>query len=258
MAELNKVVINDTQEGTNMSLEQEAAAIDEKAATQNQGETPILEQTTETQNSGSQENERPEWLDNKFKSPEDLAKAYAELERKQGQEDVQETEVSDNDAINSASEYYAEYGELGSDQYAALAASGISQEMVDTYIQGQESILATEVQQIQAGIGGADNYEAMTQWATSNISNEEIEAYDAIVESGSSDQAKMAVEGMYARYVAANGNQPTLTQGSTTGSAVQPFNSSAQITQAMRDPRYKMDPAYRADVEKRLARSNVI
>ena len=36
------------------------------------------------------------------------------------------------------------------------------------------------------------------------------------------------------------------------------FESIAQVTEAMSDPRYDKDPAYRASVEKKIARSSVI
>jgi hypothetical protein len=54
------------------------------------------------------------------------------------------------------------------------------------------------------------------------------------------------------------GKQPKLiggTQSETTSSA---FRSVAELTSAMADPRYKNDSAYRKDVERKLANSNVL
>ena len=63
----------------------------------------------------------------------------------------------------------------------------------------------------------------------------------------------MAVRGLYSQFASAGGKAPNLIQGNTSGSAVKPFNAAAQVTEAMRDPRYKNDPAYRKTVEDRLA-----
>ena len=68
----------------------------------------------------------------------------------------------------------------------------------------------------------------------------------------------MAVKGLYAQFISAGGNPPDLSQGGTSGSSVVPFGSAAQVTESMRDPRYATDPAFRANVEKRLAVSNVL
>ena len=36
------------------------------------------------------------------------------------------------------------------------------------------------------------------------------------------------------------------------------FRSLAELTEAMKDPRYRKDPAYRRDVESRLSSSNIL
>ena len=61
MAEANRVVINEPTENEEITLEQQAEMQEEAVATS--------EEQTPTE-------ERPEWLDEKFNSPEDLAKAY--------------------------------------------------------------------------------------------------------------------------------------------------------------------------------------
>ena len=75
MAEYEKVEINDNMPSENISLEEEAAAIDANAP-----ESPeaVADGTT-----SELSEDRPEWLPEKFQSAEDMAKAYAELENKQ-------------------------------------------------------------------------------------------------------------------------------------------------------------------------------
>jgi hypothetical protein len=70
---------------------------------------------------------------------------------------------------------------------------------------------------------------------------------------------KMAVAGLKARYEQANGaSSGRLIQGDVKGPSGGAFRSIAEIVEAMKDPRYAKDPAYRSDVEKRVALSNAL
>lgn len=258
MAELNQVNFGEkAPQEKSLTLEEEAALIDAKAAENNTVETQQPE--GEEQQVEEQQVERPEWLDEKFQSPEDLQKAYHELQKKQGEQKTKEVDTSNSvDVINNASDVFAEKGELSEEIYEQLENIGLSKDVVNSYIAGTEAIITQEAQEIQGTIGGKDKYEEMIEWAQTNLSAEEQEAYDSVVESGTKEQAIMAVQGMYARFQSNSGVSPNLQQGSTSGPGDTPFTSAAQVTAAMRDPRYKTDPAYRGEVERRLAVSNVI
>lgn len=249
MAELTKVQINEKTEEENISLEKQAE----------------MQEAMKQDKENAQENSRPDWLPEKFESEQDLAKAYAELEKKQSSSDEDksdaETETKEdtnsiNDVIAKASDAFAEKGELTDKDYNALSKVGIPREMVDAYIRGQEALINSQELEVQQVVGGGANYEAMTEWAGDNLSDSEIEAFDEVVTAGTIDQAKMAVQGLYARFVSSGGKPPNVNQGAVTGSSVKPFGSAAQVTQAMADPRYQNDPAYRQQVEQRLAVSN--
>lgn len=249
MAELTKVQINEKTEEENISLEKQAE----------------MQEAMKQDKENAQENFRPDWLPEKFESEQDLANAYAELEKKQSSSDEDksdaETETKEdtnsiNDVIAKASDAFAEKGELTDKNYNALSKVGIPREMVDAYIRGQEALINSQELEVQQVVGGGANYEAMTEWAGDNLSDSEIEAFDEVVTAGTIDQAKMAVQGLYARFVSSGGKPPNVNQGAVTGSSVKPFGSAAQVTQAMADPRYQNDPAYRQQVEQRLAVSN--
>ena len=68
---------------------------------------------------------------------------------------------------------------------------------------------------------------------------------------------KLAVEGLRSKYQAAEGSDPALIAGQSAPSSGGNYSSWAEVTQAMRDPRYKSDPAYRQSVTSKLERSNV-
>jgi actin-related protein len=265
MANYQSVTVQETTEEENVSLEKQAAMQDEAAEQRNQS----IESTTEEPQEETQE-ERPEWLDEKFESPEDLAKAYKELQKKQSkkaekeepaEEEAEEQEVPTakaTSAVENATEEFAEKGELSDKTFVALEKAGIPRHFVEAYMAGQESISTSQSLDIQNEVGGNANYNAMSDWAAENLSDGDVNAFNSIVETGSVEQAKMAVKGLYSQYISAGGQPPELSQGGTSGSSVKPFGSAAQVTEAMRDPRYGNDPAFRETVEKRLAVSNVL
>ena len=263
MANYQSVTVNENTNEENISLEKQAAMQEEAA--QQRGQT--LESSADE---GKQEvkeiSERPEWLDEKFENPEDLAKAYNELQKKQstkkGSNEEQEQNTSEdtppsNNAITEATAEFTETGRLSDETFLNLEKAGIPREFVEAYIQGQEAISTPSATEIQNSIGGSGNYEAMAEWAGENLSDGDLDAYNDIVERGTVEQARVAVKGMYAQFLAAGGKAPNLVQGTTSGeSGAKAFGSAASMVEAMQDPRYKNDPAYRAQIEKRIAVSN--
>ena len=260
MAELHRVEINE-------KAPNEIEPVDETVETpEEQQAEPQAEETTE----------RPEWLPEKFKSAEDMAQAYAELEKRMGQgtREVEETEqpeeqqeetndnkeeASDyNEAVVEASkEFFENDGKLSEDTYKKLEGIGLPRDLVDSYAAGQQALLQSEEAQIK-GVAG-DSYDAMAEWANEHLPQEEIDAFDEAVTSGTVSQAKLAVQGLYARYQNATGaTQPKLVQGAVSGSSTMPFKSMQELARAQSDPRYRSgDKAYHQEIDRRLAVSNI-
>ena len=71
---------------------------------------------------------------------------------------------------------------------------------------------------------------------------------------GDLETVKLTVAGLHARYANAVGNEPNLISGKAASYSSDKFESTAQLEEAMNDPRYKKDPAFRAKVEDRLSR----
>jgi hypothetical protein len=212
-----------------------------------------------------QAQERPEWLPEKFTSPEDMAKAYGALEAKLGNPTEEPTDTAETaepseafQSINQATEEFMEAGVLSDDTFKSLEGSGLPRELVESYIAGQQAIAESQTNAVYDITGGPESYTAMAEWATEALGETSVDAFNQIVEKGTIDQAKVAVQGLYSQYQSANGASPTLVQGNTSGNAVAPFGSSKQVSMAMRDPRYTNDPAYRNEVQQRLAISDVL
>jgi len=234
---------------------------------------PDQQQTAEVEEPQAQQ-ERPEWLPEKFESAEDLAKAYGELESKMGQGDKQQEqqqeEVEEKETepttepnpveslITDASVEFAENeGKLTDETYEALAKAGISRELVDRYAAGQASLKKDEINDIKSVANG--DFDAMAEWAGKSLSDSEFNAFNEAVNQGTIEQAQLAVKGLHARYQAEVGSSgPKLVTGNTTGTSTMPYQSMQEVSRAMQDPRYKSgDKAYHAEVDRRLAVSNI-
>lgn len=257
MAETERVEINTAEEQDNPTLEQEYEA--QQAAVQpEQSALP----------SDGEPDDRPEWLPEKFNSPEDLAKAYSELQGKMSSGETAEAEEVneaaeqviteaglDFDALSS--EYWGNGG-LSEESYEVLQEAGIPRELVDQYAQGQEALLESTRQQVYGSVGGEDNYESMLGWATDNLDDGAIDAFNTAVNSGDMNQTMMAVQGLQARYSADATVEPSRTVEGQPVTGGASYRSVAEMMQDMNDPRYQNDPAFRADVEQKLSRSNII
>jgi len=208
--------------------------------------------------------DRPSWLPEKFKSAEDMAKAYSELESKFSgkteeppsppkDEQPPTTESQPLDQNKYASEY-AQNGQLSETSYAELAKVGIDKGTVDAYIAGQEALQAQRSAAGFQAVGGEENYRQMVSWAAANLSPAEANAFNSQV-SGSSEQALLAISGLNAKYKAAVGSSPSglLNGGARATQSTNGYGSRAQVVSDMSDARYESDAAFRKSVMDRLA-----
>ena len=220
--------------------------------------------------------DRPQWLPEKFKSPEDMAKAYAELESKLGKKEPEvpantpdpaqatpadaEKQLADKGLnLQDFSAEFAQNGSLSAESYEKLAKAGYDKNLVDQFIEGQKARATQFESAIKTEVGGDQAYVDMVTWAKANLSPGEIDAYNAAVGSGNADQAKLAALGLKMKFDKVNGSDPQrLLGGTNQATSSDVFESVAQLKEAMKDPRYKTDSAYRAKVQQKLGRSNVL
>ena len=218
---------------------------------------------------------KPEGLPEKFNSVEDLAKSYSELEAKLGtnKEEVKTEEVKEvkTDSLdiaekavsnagldmNNLAEEYAKGGKLEDTSYEALEKAGIPKDYVDQFIQGQKAISDQQSATMKSLVGGDEAYTEMSNWAADNMTDAEKTAYNSAVNSKDLETAKLAVVGLKAKFEAINGSEPKLVQGKATPIGVDGYESWQQVTAAMKDPRYAVDPAYQNMVKNKLAKSEI-
>lgn len=262
-------------EGTEINMPSEQAPesqeyIDRMVAVAEAGEAPST--TPEAPSTTPQEEQKPAWL-GEFESPEALAKAYAELRTKMSREgSPKETapaetpttrdeaaKVAEGAGVDMAAleTEFLEHGGLTDATYENLAKAGFARETVDAYIAGQQALNEQIQSRIEEHVGGADRLQAALEWAATGLSQEEAQAFNNAVTKADEVGLKFLMDGLMAKYTAAEGNEPRLHGGSVSGSSGSVFRSTAELTAAMGDPRYQRDEAYRADVMARLARSSI-
>ena len=216
--------------------------------------------------------EEPQKFLGKFDSVEDLEKAYKELESKLGQTKEQEPEkdpsefteddmnrklVENQVDVDSMANFYEQNGSLSDEHYDTLEKAGIPRDYVDSYLSGIEAQATQARDEILSEVGGQEAFGEMINWAVANWTPAQLDAYNKAVDSGDMDTVRSAVMSLAYKYQAENGRNPSLVNGGNGGSS-SGFQSVAQLTEAMKDPRYTNDPAYRKEVEAKLARSNIL
>ena len=218
----------------------------------------------------------------KYKSAQELEKAYMELQSKLGeQEDKGETEVAEKEPedkptlsegatlITSATdEYYANGNELSPETLQKFSSMS-SQDLIKAYMEVQQlpeyqqaqqtqvEISESQVNQIKNAAGGEAAYSNIINWAKSNLEAEQINAFDEVVNTGSVQAINLAVAGLKAQYDNANGVEGRMVTGKAPTNSGDVFRSQQELVAAMNDPRYDRDPAYRQDIIEKLDRSNL-
>lgn len=221
----------------------------------------------------------------KFKSAEDLEKAYLELQKKLGSKEDQttdETEVDDDsttdatpeqeeqspvskrvDFLKEASdEYYSNDNSLKPETIQKLKEMP-SEELIEAYLELQKQNPIVQAQplsddaakSIVDSVGGQDAYNQTLAWAADNLKPEEVAAYDNVVNSGNKDAIFFAVQALNQRYKDSVGFEGQQISGRAPKATIKGFRSNAELASAISDPRYRNDPAYRYDVEQKLAAS---
>jgi hypothetical protein len=172
-----------------------------------------------------QQQAQDDLIGGKFKSPDELLRAYQELEKK-----------------------------LGSRSQAEEGASEETEEQeMEPVVLSQE-----EESTIMDSIGGQDNFQAVQSWARENLEASELEAYNREVNSGDYYRARNALQSLYFAFQENSGYEPDLIGGKLSGNSSDVFRSSQEVMAAMNDPRYLQDSAYTQDVQDKLLRSDVL
>ena len=218
-------------------------------------------------------------LAGKYKSAEELEKAYKELESKLGDQEAEQAEsepdsestsLSDNASIITAAsdEYYANGNQLSEETIQKFKGMS-SEDLVNAYIEVTnspewtaqpdsqvEDVSEAQINEVKNAAGGEQQYQQMVDWAGKNLDAKAITAFDQVINTGSIEAIKFAVSGLRSEYLNAVGYDGQMIQGKAPQTNKDIFRSQAELVAAMNDRRYDNDPAYRQDVIQKLERSD--
>jgi len=222
--------------------------------------------------------EESELLAGKYRNAEELENAYLELQKKLGSDDDDaevdikndepEEEVSPGVSLitDASEEYFANEGQLSQETMAKFGEMS-SQDLVSAYMeiqannpnidQGPSPDLSDgEMNQVYNSAGGEAEYGRLTSWASENLAENKLEAFNDIIDKGNATAIQIAVAGLKSEYENAEGYEGRMLTGKSARTS-DGFRSQAEVVAAMSDPRYDRDEAYRQDLYDKLERSNV-
>jgi hypothetical protein len=181
------------------------------------------------------EGEHQEMFAGKFKDAKSLEQAYIELQKKLGEsrDEVQQADEPDE-------------GDEGDEE-----------ESEEVEEQTEQRLTQEQADKLFEMVGGKKAYQAMIEWAGQSLSQGEIEMYDRVMAKGDPSAIFFAVQALSGKYNDAVGKDGKLLTGRGTSSEGSSFRSQAELVQAMSDPRYDKDPAYRQDVMRKLENSDL-
>lgn len=212
--------------------------------------------------------EEQQLLAGKYKSTEDLEKGYLELQKrlssKQQDESSEETDQPEEDQPEESSLYDVIIESFRQGQWDQETVNKVSQmnpiDVANMFLENQQQppvATSEDIEQIQTSVGGQENYTSMLQWASQNLSEQEIAMYDAVMDRGDPLAMFFAAQALYGRYQDSVGVDGQLLTGSAPRNTADVFRSQAEVVRSMSDPRYENDPAYRQDIADKLERSNL-
>ena len=174
---------------------------------------------------------------------------------------------SNVDPFSISKHFHENEGTITDDMYASLEGAGLSRSSIDAYLAGRAAesgyntsqsndISDAAVSEVKNFAGGDEAYSNMVNWASENLDQKSISAFDEIINTGSVDSIKLAVTALKSQYDNANGYEGQMYSGKAPKTSKDVFRSQAELVAAMSDRRYDRDPAYRQDVIDKLERSD--
>ncbi len=216
-------------------------------------------------------------LAGKYKDAQELEKAYIELHSKLGsnqQETSEELEIEPEGEKGEKEEVTSDlldrlWDEARSENYkddtlkelSEMSSRDLAQMHLQYRANNQQTqpvvVNEQQVNQLKEIAGGDKGYTNMMGWAKDSLGKQEIDMYDAVMERGEPLACYFAVQALKYRFDDASGVDGEMLTGKASSSQGSSYQSQAQLVEAMEDPRYENDTAYRQDVMKKLERSNL-
>lgn len=157
-------------------------------------------------------------------------------------------------AMEAARTEWASSGEVSEEAVASLEAAGIPRDIFNLYIEGVKAQQTQILSSIHSFAGGEETYSEMSRWAADNLSDAELEAYNASLDNPA--LRENAVRGLHARFSTVRPSEGRLlTPNGSSAGAGDIYGDRSELVKDTQDPRYSSDPSFRRTVEDKLRRS---
>lgn len=220
-------------------------------------------------------------LAGKYTNAQELEKAYIELQGKLGESKSEDKEPPTDEVAEIPEEKVEEeeapdiefldrlWEEATTDSYKDETLQELgsmsTRDLARMHLQYRSQVQQNQPQQLSNDqatslkemAGGEEGYTSMMGWAKGALQDQEIQMYDAVMERGEPLSCFFAVQALKYRYDDASGTDGQMLTGKAPSNSGNQFKSQAQVVEAMNDPKYDDDPAYRREVMEKLERSNL-
>ncbi len=139
--------------------------------------------------------------------------------------------------------------------FKALEGIGLPREITQEYIDLSKAHIARRVDEVTEGLGG--DMSAVVAWAMENLTSDERDQYDTMLNSENWKPAAQALRAqMGMAPVHTQGTQIQTPNAASPGGGNEPaFADQVELNAAIADKKYRTDPVYRAAVMRRASKS---
>ena len=210
-------------------------------------EQNINPETLDEQTEVTQTSNEPETVETEQENETEKTEIVAET-----QEQAQEVLQTKGFDYAELQKEFSATGKISESTRKQLAEVGITGELVDNFIEGQIAKAEQEKNEIAECIGGRETFDNVIKWASENLSEAEIKSINGITDKS---VIQIILKDLKNRMEEKEGITPNYTQGEGGKPAKDIFRSQAEMFEAISNPKYRVDEAYRADVQKKVTAS---
>ena len=187
--------------------------------------------------------------------PQDLEERFQQQQTAE-QEIKSELAKADIDFDALAAEY-DKNGSLSAESLTALEKAGYPKAVVDAYLAGLEAMADSYAQQVRQMAGGDEAYAQLVQFISTQPQSV-IDGFNAAIQTGSLAQIQLSINGIRAQMTAAYGTaKPSVMAGAQGAGTPAGYQTTAEMTKDMADPRYQTDPVFTQEVYRKLQNSSL-
>lgn len=194
-------------------------------------------------------------LEKKLIAPKEEKADTLKIEKADGQADqIAEPAPVANAIETFKSAYEANAGQVTEADFEAIVNAGIPLDVVQTYVAGLEALSHQTFASAYEVAGGKDAFETAIEWAKTNLTDAEADAYDKMVDQKAT--MRQGIEWLMTKYKAGNPSEGSFVQAESDTASGDHFKSRDEIMAAINAPNYS-DPAVQKEVLEKIARSKV-